>query len=207
MNESLKRAGLAVAFLAVAAAGAGCGKKAEKEFPPASHGVNGSFTPSSAATCARPDQLSLQPASTNGSVVNINLTATDCDASMLLNGVNFELGFDDSILDFVGCSAAPIFPGNKLAPGTPACTIAAAGDLVGTVALQLPNSFRVSGGVSALVRLTFSVKQKGVSSPINLLNTDSLSGTTLFFADPVTQFVTPYTLGGTAYAGGTIISN
>ncbi|MBI3448531.1 MAG: hypothetical protein HY049_06415 [Acidobacteria bacterium] len=207
MKTSSTRTALALAFLAAAAAGAGCGKKAEKAFPPASHGVNGSFTPASPATCARPDQLSLQPASTNGSVVNINLTATDCDASLLLNGVNFELGFDDTVLDFVGCSAAPILPANKLAPGTPACTVAAAGDLIGTVALELPSSFRVSGGVSALVRLTFSVKQKGVSSPINLLNTDSLSGTTLFFADPVTQFVTPYTLGGAGYAGGTIISN
>jgi hypothetical protein len=186
----------------------GCsqGKKSQQR-PPLSSGVNASFQPSAAASCTRPDQLSLQPSTATGSVVNINVMATDCDASMLLNGVNFEISFDDSVMDFIGCTAGTIFPASKLAPGTPACRVVVAGDLIGTVALALPNSFRISGGQAPLARLTFNVKQKGISSPIVFLNTDSLFGTTLFFADPVTQNATPYTLGASMYAGGTMISN
>jgi len=184
-----------------------CAKKQEEDFGGGSGGINASFQPAAPASCARPDQLSLQPASTNGSVVNLNITATDCDASLLLNGVNFEIAFDDTAMDFLGCSAGGVFPSNRLAPGTPACIVASAGDLIGTVALQLPNSFRISGGQAILMRLTFNVRQKGISSPISFSATDSLAGTALFFADPVTQFATPYPLGAPMYAGGTLISN
>jgi len=184
-----------------------CGGGKKTQSPPVSSGINASFQPSGAATCTRPDQLSLQPSTATGSVVNINVMVTDCDASLLLNGVNVEIAYDDSVMDFIGCTAGTIFPSSKLAPGTPVCRVAVAGDLLATVALQLPNSFRVSGGEAPLLRLTFNVRQKGIGTPITFLNTDSLSGTTLFLADPVTQFATPYTLGAAMYVGGTMVSN
>jgi hypothetical protein len=185
----------------------GCTRKEEDELPAGSSGINASFQPDAQSGCPRADQLSLQPSSTSGSVVNLNVVVTDCDASMVLNGVNFEIAFDDSVVDFLGCTAGNVFPSNKRVPGTPACSVAAAGDLIGTIALQLPNSFQVSGGQTVLMRLTFNMKQNGVASPIAFQTTDSLAGTSLFFADPVTQFATPYPLGAAMYAGGTLISH
>jgi len=200
------RAAVPVLILLVMAA-QGCGTKPQEDFGNVSSGIRASFVPDAPAACARPDQLSLQSVSVNGSVVNLDLTVTDCDASMLLNGVDFELSFDDTAVDFLGCQASNLFPSNKRAPGTPACALAAAGDLVGTVALQLPNSFRATAGQAPLMRLTFSVKQKGSSTPIVFLRKDALNGSSLFFADPSTQVATPYTLGAAMYTGGTLIGN
>lgn len=184
---------------------AGCSKKQEEEFP-TGKGLNASFAPSQPAACNTPDGIALFAGSSSGSIVNVNLTLTDCDGSLRINGVDFEIMFDASAIDFLGCSAGSIFPAGKLAPGTPDCAVSG-GDLLGTVALQLPNSVQVSGGKATLVKLTFSVKQRGLTSPVSFLGTDSLQGTAVFFADPVNQTVTAHALGLANYQGGTFLSN
>jgi hypothetical protein len=183
------------------------GKGDDDDVSPISRGASGSFVAAQSPACPRADLLSLQPGQTAGSVVNVDLTLTDCDASIQLNGVGFELSFDDTVLDFVGCTAGPLLPSNQLAPGTPECVVSAGGTVLGVAALVLPSGVRVSGGTGVAVRLTFAVTRGGVSSPVAFVSTDSLQGSSVFFADPLSQTAAVVPLGAGGYAGGTFVSN
>ena len=185
----------------------GCGGSGEDEVSPTGKGTNTSFVAAQNPACARADLVSLQEASAVGSVVNVDIIVTDCDASLLLNGFNFEIPFDDTLVDFIGCNNGNLFPSAQLVPGTPAC-FANGGDLVGTIAMQLPASTRVpAAGQVTILRLTFSVRGRGVNSAADFAGKDSQGGTTLFFADQATQAPTFHVLGASGYSGGSFISN
>jgi hypothetical protein len=198
-------------LLRLAAAGAvlmiGCTSGGKNEsVPVTSSGINANFTPAAAAGCPGVDMLSMQKGPTLGSTVNIDITVTDCDASMQMNGLSLELNFDDTLLNFIGCSAGSLFPKSQLGTGTPKC-ISSNGDVLGTIAMQLPSSIRVSGGTSSVLRLTFSVSKRGVATPISFVGTDSIQNTALWFADPTSQSVLLQGLGAGGYAGGMIVTN
>lgn len=189
----------------------GCGATEDGvELPhPASSGVNANFLPGASTGCPRGDLLSLQKRSSNGSLVQVDVVLTDCDASLLLSGVAFEISYDDASLDFLGCTAGSLFPGGQLAPGTPTCT-AGSGDLLGTIAIKLPNTVTVgggSGGSADVVRLSFNVVRRGANSPVAFLGPDSLTGSSVFVLDAGTQQALVLALGAGGFAGGTFTSN
>jgi hypothetical protein len=199
-------AALPLLFVVALAAGS-CTKKEEAD-PTFAGGknINVVLVADQSPACVRGDLLSLQLGSTLGTTVGVDIMLTDCDASMLVTGVNFKVTYDDTVLDFVGCTKGSFFPSTKLAPGAPDCS-ASGGVVRGVIALQLPNSVRVAGGAQDVLRLTFSASQGGISSHSAFTGADSLSGTAVYLADTATQTATVYPLGGTGYAGGTFTSN
>jgi hypothetical protein len=150
--------------------------------------------------------MSLQPGASSGSFATVNVTLTDCDGSIQLNGLNVELSFDDSVLDFVGCSPGTLFPQNQIVPGTPECAVGN-NRVLGTIALAPHGSVRVLGGASDILRLTFNVRKKGIASRVFFQSADLLNGSAVFFADQGTQSVSVVSLGPGVYSGGTFISH
>ncbi len=205
------RGGVAAALLALGFL-AGCGGAPEEEFDlgPVGRGVTADFAATQPSACSPgdPPLLSLQKATVLGPVVNVDITLSDCDASLVVSGLNFELSFDDTVIDFLGCSAGTLFPAGQLVTGTPACA-ASGGNLIGTIALQPPNAVSVTGGQASVIRLTFSLIRRvaATGSPAAFIMPDSLPNTSLFFADPVTQVILQRALGGAGYAGGSFTSN
>lgn len=184
----------------------GCTPRDEDLLSSAGGGGTASFTPDQSAACPQVDALSLQPGPASGTVVTVNVTLSDCDGSIQLNGLNVELSFDDSIIDFVGCSRGTLFPQNQIVPGTPEC-MASSNEVLGTIALAPPNSVRVTGGTSDILRLTFKVRRKGVASRILFQRADLLNGSSMFLADQSTQSVSVIALGTSVYSGGTFVSH
>ena len=136
--------------------------------------------------CSRDDLLSLQQARAVGSLISVDLVLTDCDGSLAVSGVAFEIAFDQSVVDFLSCDAGDLFPSAQLVPGTPACTLSGA-NLLGTIAIGSQQSVRVGGnGTAAVVRLNFNVTAAGVNAPAIFVNTDDLSSTAIWQIDPQT---------------------
>lgn len=188
---------------------AGCNTGEFEDLPSQVAGttVNASFTPDASPTCPRTDLVSMQAANIQGSALNIDIVVTDCDGSMNLSGLAFEVDFDSTAVKFVGCSARDLFPASQVLAGTPVCTISR-GHVLGTISMTPPQFVNVGGsGTATAVRLTFNIIHKGVSSPLTFVGTDSASGTALFFLDPSTQATTIQVLGASGYAGGTLIGN
>ncbi len=210
VETNLRRGAIAGAVLLAVALVPGCNTGDEEvDLPSAIAGTtpNAVFTPAASADCPIADQVSLQLGRVVGSGVELEIVVTDCDASMSVSGLAFEISFDSTVANFVGCTAGSFFPGNQLLAGTPACTLSG-GDVLGTITLTPPAFVKVGGsGRATVVRVTFNITQKGVTSPIGFVGTDSSSGTALFFLDPSTQATTTHILGGGAYPGGTLLSN
>lgn len=158
--------------------------------------------------CARADLLSLQPGTGSGATVNVNLVLTDCDASMTVSGVAFEITFDPASVDFIGCAAGTFFNASNLAPGTPVCTLTAPGHLLGSIALAVPVGVTVPApGTATVVRLAFSITKQGVNTPAVFVSTDTLSGTSVFLINASGGNIVVYPLGGAGYVGGDFRSN
>ena len=179
----------------------------DEGLPGISKGITAGFVADQSPACARADLVSLQRGATSGSLLGMDLVLTDCDASLAVTGIAFEIAFDAGVADLVGCAPGPLFPTGQLAPGTPECVETGSG-VLGTISLVSPGSVRVGGaGYAAAVRLTFNVTRKGISSPITFLGPDAISSTAVFYIDPTTHSATSYQLGLAGYAGGTLISN
>jgi len=179
----------------------------EGDLPVVAQGINANFAAAKAPACSRADLLSLQKGSVSGSMISLDLTLTDCDASLAVTGVAFEINYDTAVVDLIGCSTGALFPSGQLAPGTPECK-ETGGGILGTISLVPSNAVRVGGaGMGVAVRLTFNLTRKGLNSPVTFTGVDSLNNTAVFYIDPATQAATSYSLGADGYAGGNFLSN
>jgi hypothetical protein len=171
---------------------------------------NSTFTATASADCPRADLLSMQKANISGSGIQIDLVLTDCDSSMTVSGVSFEITFDPSVMNFIGCSPGTLFPQTDLAPGLPVCSTIGGGRVLGSIALAQPVGVTVPAapGNATVIRLTFNMTKKGVSAPAAFLPSglDTLSSTSVFLVDPSSASITVHILGAGGYAGGTFIS-
>ena len=168
--------------------------------------INSSFVADQSPDCPRADLLSIQPASTAGSLIAVNIVLTDCDGSLPSSGLGFEVSFDSSVISFLSCSAGSFFPKNQLAPQTPECVLSN-GRVLGTIGLTPPSSVTMGGnGHKDIVQLAFNVIKKGVGTPIAFQSIDQDNGTALWLIDN-TPTVTFHVLGASGYAGGTFIGN
>jgi len=158
--------------------------------------------------CARADLLSMQPGPSSGSTVNVNIVLTDCDASLTVSGVSFEVSFDPSEVDFIGCSPGTFFNASNLAPGTPVCKLSAPGNLLGSIALATPVGVTVPApGTATVVRMAFGVKKQGANSAATFVGIDSLTSTSVFLINSSGGNIVVYSLGPSGYAGGNFVSN
>jgi hypothetical protein len=201
-----RRAAILAACVVLAACNTG---DEDVDLPAAVAGTtpNAGFTPAAGADCPIADQISMQLGRLVGSGVELEIVLTDCDGSLSVSGLAFEIDFDPAVANFVGCTAGSFFPSNQLLAGTPACTLSG-GNVLGTITLRPPGFVKVGGsGRVTVVRVTFNLTQGGAASPVTFVGTDSSSGTALFFLDPSTQATTTHVLGAGAYQGGTFTSN
>lgn len=168
---------------------------------------NSGFVPDAAPGCPRADLLSLQEDQTVGSLVSVHIVLTDCDGSLQVSGVAFEISFDQSAIEFLSCEPGDLLPAAQLIPGTPACIISG-GNLLGTIAIGSQQSVRVGGNGTAIVAsLNFNITGTAVNSPVAFVNTDNLSSTGIWVTDPATSAANRQNLGPAGYAGGQFLSN
>ncbi len=168
---------------------------------------NSGFVADEAPGCPRGDLLSLQEDRTVGSLVSVDIVLTDCDGSLQVSGVAFEIAFDPSAVEFLSCDPGDLLPPAQLIPGTPACTISG-GNLLGTIAIGSQQSVRVGGSGSAIVvSVNFNLRGASVNSPVAFVNTDNLSSTGVWVTDPGTSAANIQNLGPAGYAGGRFLSN
>ncbi len=192
---------LVVAALAACSGGGGGGGDDD----PVASGLTAGFDPDASPACpGGADSLSLRAVSALGRHLTLGLQVTDCDSSLGVFGIVFDLSFDPSV---VQCdSANPCAPGTLLTPplagGGPVCTCDnAAGEILGALTKQAPgtNDTIVPGGSRDIVLISLSAVGAGMGR-LEFLGPGSLNGSALVGLDggtpqPIVSLST--------YAGGT----
>ena len=173
---------------------------------PTSSGLSGNFTADVSPICPNSavDTLSLRKANVLGRIVTVGLQVTDCDSSLGVYGVNFDLRFNPAI---VQCpSLNPCAPGtlltSPLATSTPQCTCDnQAGTLLGTFTKKFPgvNDVISPGGSKDIVVITLNVTDQGASR-VDFAGTGSLNGSALV----TLSNNSPQAIPGLNYAGGSV---
>lgn len=179
----------------------------EPELSTAGLTANSRFVADATPDCPRADVLSLQLDSNVGSLVSLSLTLTNCASDLDVSGVAFEISYDPSVIDFLGCEAGGLFPQAQLIPGTPACTETAGNTILGTIAIGSQQSVKVGGtGIAEVMKLNFNIIGQGVDSQTDFVGTDNLASSGIWFTDPQTGVPQIQGLGAGGYAGGRFLS-
>jgi hypothetical protein len=136
-----------------------------------------------------------------GRIVTIGIQATDCDASLDVFAVSFEVSFDPDIAQCATsnpCTAGTVLS-SSLATPQPVCVCDnTAGHLLGSFSRTGSGTDNVSSppGNEDIARFALEVRQVG-SGDVDLLNTGSAGGTAL-----ITHNGSPVAITGLAYSGG-----
>ncbi len=189
----------AILLLLMGCAGGGGDKS--KSGGGTSSGLTANFVADSSPSCSgSPDGLSLRRHSVVGRIVTIGIQATDCNSSMGVFAVNFEISFDPAIAQ---CAASnPCTAGTVLtSPVTPLVCVCdnAAGHLLGSFSRTGSGNDTVSGNED-IVRFALEVRQFG-SGDVDFLNAGSAGGTALISLSGGS----PVAIGGLAYSGGSAL--
>jgi hypothetical protein len=193
---------LASILCALAACSGGGGDSGGSD--PTSSGLSGNFTADITPICPNTavDTLSLRKVNVLGKILTVGIQVTDCDSSLGVYGVNFDLRFNPSL---VQCpSINPCSPGtlltSPLATSTPQCTCDnQAGVLLGTFTKKYPgvNDVISPGGSKDIVVVTLNVTDQGASR-VDFAGTGSMNGSSLI----TLSNGTPLAIPGLNYAGG-----
>lgn len=165
-----------------------------------SSGLSGNFAPDTSPSCpSAPDTLSMRKQSVNGRIVTIGIQATDCDGSMGVYGVNFEVSFDPSVAQCATsnpCSAGTLLS-DPLATPTPVCTCDnSSGQLLGSFSRKSPGTNQSVTGSADIARFALEIIRAG-SGRVDFLNTEDINGTAL-----ITLNGSPVAITGLSYPGG-----
>ena len=194
---------LGVILILLAGCAGGGGDKSKNDDGGTSSGVTANFVAASSPSCSSsPDGLSLRKASVVGRVVTIGIQATDCNSSMGVFGINFEVSFDPSVARCAAsnpCTAGTVLS-SPLASPQPVCVCDnAAGHLLGSFSRTAPGGNQTVSGNEDVVRVALEVLQLG-SGEVDFLNTGSAGGTAL-----ITLSGAPAPIGGLSYSGGEVL--
>lgn len=193
---------IAVMTLVLTACGGGGGGDSD----PSSSGISSNFIADDSPACpASGDALGMRKVSAKGRAVTIGLQVTDCDRSLGIFGVNFEISFDSSIAT---CdSSNPCSAGTLLnSPASlPACLCDnATGRILGSYTNTGPggNETVAASGQEDVVRIDLRVNTAGLAR-VEFLSTGSKGGTALttLTGSPASAVA----IGGLAYVSGTVI--
>lgn len=205
MQGRLKMAGLVAAALAALAACSGGGGDSGGSDPVTS-GVSGNFVADVSAICPNTavDTLSLRKINVLGRIVTVGMQVTDCDSSLGIYGVNFDLRFDPAIVQCpsVNPCASGTLLSSPLATSTPQCTCDnQSGTLLGTFTKKYPgtNDSITPGGSKDVVVITLNVTDQGASR-LDFAGSGSLNGSALI----TLSNNSPQAIPGLNYAGGSI---
>lgn len=195
---------LSAALAALAACSGGGGDSGGSDSVTA--GLSGNFAADVSPICPNTanDTLSLHKINALGKILTIGLEVTDCDSSLGVYGVNFDIRFDPAIVQCPSvnpCGAGTLLT-QPLATSTPQCVCDnQAGQLLGTFTKKHPgtNDSIVPGGSKDIVQFTMNVVGQGASR-VDMTGTGSLNGTALITLNAGT----PAAISGLTYAGGSV---
>jgi len=199
-----KPAGLALATALTLTACSGGGDSGGND--EVSSGISGNFIADLTPICPNTamDTLSLRKVNALGRILTVGLQVTDCDSSLGIYGVNFDLRFDPSIMQCP--SINPCSPGtlltSPLATTTPECTCDnGSGVLLGSFSKKYPgtNDAISPGGSKDIVVVTFNVVKQG-GSRVDFAGEGSLSGSAVV----TLSNNSPQAIPGMAYDGGSV---
>jgi len=191
---------LGVILILLAGCAGGGGDKSKNGGGGTSSGLTANFVATTAPSCpGSPDSLSLRKHSVVGRIVTVGIQATDCNSSMGIFGVSFEVSFDPTIAQCAAsnpCTAGTVLS-SPLATPLPICVCDNTnGHLLGSFTRAAPGGNETVSGVEDIARFALEVRKLG-SGDVDFLNTGSASGTAL-----ITLSGTPVSIGGLAYSGG-----
>ncbi len=199
-----KSAGIAVMTAALLTACSGGGDSGGDDS--VDPGISGNFLADLTPICPNTaiDTVSLRKINVLGRIVTVGIQATDCDSSLGVYGVNFDLRFDPSV---VQCpSVNPCSPGtllsSPLATSNPECTCDnGAGVLLGSFSKKYPgtNDAISPGGSKDIVVVTLHVVRQG-STRLDFSGQGSMNGTSLI----TLSNNTPQAIPGMDYEGGSV---
>lgn len=195
---------LVLGVLLASACGGGGGGGSDDDA--VSSGVTANFVADTVPSCpTTSDTLSLREVSTVGSTVTLGLEVSDCDSSMLVFGVTFDIAFDPRVMQCASanpCSAGTLLTA-PLATSVPHCVCDnTSGELIGGFSKAAPGTGDAitPGGSEDIVRIAMRATQAGLGR-MDLTNGGSQNGTSLVRLDGSGQ---PVAIGGVAYAGGAV---
>ena len=194
---------LGVMLLLLAGCAAGGGDKS-KDGGGISSGLTANFVADGSPSCSgSPDGLSLRKHSVVGRIVTIGIQATDCNSSMGVFGVNFEIDFDPAIAQCAASNpcTAGTFLSAPLATAQPVCLCDNTnGHLLGSFSRTAPGGNETVSGNEDIARFALEVRQVG-SGDVDFLNTGNTGGTALISLSGGS----PVAIGGLAYSGGSAL--
>lgn len=196
------------AFLIPLAAFSGCGSRGGDDS--GGSGLTASFVGDMTPACpGAGDSLTLRKASSMGRTVAVGLQVTDCNSSLGIFGVVFDITFDPMIMQCSGsnpCSAGSVLT-PPLLTSSPQCSCDnMSGEILGVFSKVAPgtNDTIVPGGSRDIVEFTMIVTRAG-QGRVDLQTTGSINGTALVALDPNAPANPPAVIPGLVYAGGTVI--
>src|SRR5262245_19744319 len=150
---------LVAAMLLVSACGGGGGGGGSDD--PVSSGLTANFVADTAASCPTSDTLSLRKVSAVGSTLTVGMQVSDCDSSMSVFGVTFDISFDPDVMQCASsnpCSAGTVLTA-PLATSAPQCVCDnASGELIGGFSKAAPGTGdTIAGGSEDIVRISMMV--------------------------------------------------
>jgi len=194
---------IAAMLIALAACGGG-GDSSRKD--PVKSSVTSNFVADSSPACpGSADGLSLRKVSALGASLDVGLQVTDCDGSLGIYGVNFEISFDTTVVECTSsnpCSAGTVL-GSPLLTSQPECTCNnSTGQILGTFSKKAPgtNDTVGNGGNEDIVELSLRVKSSGLGR-MDFVSTDNINGTALV----TLSGGTPVAITGMTYIGGSAV--
>jgi len=193
---------IAAVLVALVACGGG-GDSGGKD--PVTSSISSNFVADSSPVCpGSTDGLSMRKVSALGASLIVGLQVTDCDASMGIYGVNFEISFDPSVVQCASsnpCSAGTVL-GSPLLTSQPQCSCDnGAGRILGTFSKKAPGTNdTVGGGNEDIVQLSMRMKSTGLGR-MDFVSTDNINGTALV----TLSNGSPLAITGITYIGGSAV--
>jgi len=194
---------IAAMLVALVACGGG-GDSGGKD--PVTASVSSNFVPDSSPACpGSPDGLSMRKVSALGASVTVGLQVTDCDASLGIYGIDFEIAFDPSVVQCASsnpCSAGTVLS-SPLLTTQPQCTCDNnAGRILGAFSKKAPgtNDTVGGGGNEDIVQLSLRARSTGLGR-MDFVSPDSINGTALV----TLSGGTPIAITGMTYIGGSVV--
>ena len=197
---------LAAAMVLLAACSGGGGGGGGDSNDPVTSGLSGNFVADISTMCpsTATDTLALRKIIAVGKTVTIGIQVTDCDASLGIYGVNFDIHFDPTVMKCAGrnpCVAGTLL-GSPLATSAPQCVCDdTTGELLGTFTKKYPgtNETISPGGSKDIVQFTMTVIRAGAGR-VDFLGMGSVSGTALV----TLTGGNPVPVGALDYGGGLV---
>ena len=214
MISATRRQGVLVmalgALVTIASLGACGGGGDNSSSDPITTGLTASFVPDSSPACASAaDGLSLRTITATGALLTLGMRVTDCDQSLGIYGVTFDMSFDPAV---VRCASSYPCTAGGLLPSSPSIFLTCqcdnnSGEILGVITRQNPalNDGVGVSGQDDIVLITMQALVTG-SGRIDFTNGGSANGSALMTLPTNTAGEIPVAIPGLVYVGGSLVA-